>query len=132
MHRTLNKNVSNSRRHACPGVKKGMHTVLHGDVIHTSDNDLYPNAEKLFSADRSIPCMHIFCESNRAIHRSCYNIPFGGSFVSIVLRPRTICNSLYVWKGLVSHSIAIRTASGSFQYRLLLELHVTQRRRLRR
>ena len=103
MHKTL------TNRHACPGVKKGMHTVLHGDVIHTSDNDLYPNAEKLFSADRSIPCMHIFCESKRAIHRSCYNIPFGGSFIGIVLRlfvPRTICNSLYVWKGLVSHSIS--------------------------
>ena len=42
MHKTLNKSVSNSRRHACPGVKKGMHTVLHGNVIHTSDNDLYP------------------------------------------------------------------------------------------
>ena len=28
-----------------------------------------------------ILCMHIICESKSAIHRSCYNIPFGGSFV---------------------------------------------------
>ena len=28
MHKTL------TNRHACPGVKKGMHTVLHGDVIY--------------------------------------------------------------------------------------------------
>ena len=78
--------------------------------------NLYPNshkmarAEKLSSADtcRSIPGMHIICESKSAIHRLCYNMPFGGSFVGSSKTssvPRPFCSSLYVWTGLVSHSI---------------------------
>ena len=73
--------------------------------------------EKRFEVTTTYTLLFIICESKSAIHRSCYNLPFGGSFVGsskTLSVPRPFCNSLYVWTGLVSHSISNSDSIGVF------------------